>query len=172
VRGALPCDLAPVGLAVVWKLHFSYTSRGRRTLGYFRVFRSCNLLLFVHKLLHWYVKGAKGTLFTKRHVYYPFCRRKWKRSPRITTDDRMNRHPIPELGGLEVRNVNRTALQDLLDRKAGSGLSFSLVGHLRWDLRHIFPVAAGEGAHRTEPSRTLVHAEVDSQSGGWGNLAS
>jgi hypothetical protein len=58
-----------------------------------------------------------------RDVYYPFCRRKWKRSTRITTEDRMNRHLIPELGGLELRNVNRVALQDLLDRKAGGGLS-------------------------------------------------
>jgi integrase len=88
-------------------------------------------------------------------VYYPFCRRKWKRSTRITTEDRMNRHLIPELSGLELRDVNRVALQDLLDRKAGSGLSFSVVGHLRWDLRHIFRVAVAEGMIERNPAELL-----------------
>jgi hypothetical protein len=90
-----------------------------------------------------------------RDVYYPFCRRKWKRSTRITTEDRMNRHLIAELGGLELRNVNRVALQDLLDRKAGGGLSFSVVGHLRWDLRHIFRVAVAEGIIERNPGELL-----------------
>jgi integrase len=88
-------------------------------------------------------------------VYYPFSRRKWKRSTRITTEDRMKRHLIPELVGLELRNVNRVALQDLLDRKAGSGLSFSVVGHLRWDLRHIFRVAVAEGMIERNPAELL-----------------
>lgn len=90
-----------------------------------------------------------------RDVYYPFCRRKWKRSTRTTTEDRMNRHLVAELSGLELRNVNRVALQDLLDRKAGSGLSFSLVGHLRWDLRHIFRVAVAEGIIDRNPAELL-----------------
>jgi hypothetical protein len=85
-----------------------------------------------------------------REVYYPFCRRKWKRSTRITTDDRVNRHLFPnwvvwKFGTLTV------APQDLLDRKAGSGLTFSLVGHLRCDLRHLFRVAVAEGIIERNP---------------------
>jgi site-specific recombinase XerC len=73
----------------------------------------------------------------------------------MNTKYRMDRHLISELGVLEVRNVNRVALQDLLDRKAGSGLSFSLVGHLRWDLRHIFRVAVAEGIIERNPGELL-----------------
>jgi integrase len=42
-----------------------------------------------------------------------------------------------------------------LDRKAGSDLWFSLVGHLRWDLRHIFRVAVAEGIIERNPGELL-----------------
>jgi hypothetical protein len=50
-----------------------------------------------------------------RDVYYPFCRRKWKRSTRMTTEQRINQHIIPELEGSELRSIDRDTLQALLD---------------------------------------------------------
>jgi integrase len=90
-----------------------------------------------------------------RDVYYPFCRRKWKRSTRMTTEDRINHHIILELEDSALRSVGRIALQDLLDRKAAGGLSFSVVNHLRWDLRHMFRVAVAEGFIERNPAELL-----------------
>src|ERR1017187_4094339 len=90
-----------------------------------------------------------------RDVYYPFCRRKWKRSTRMTTEQRIGQHIIPELEDSELRTFRRVALQDLLDRKAGGGLSFSVVTHLRWDLRHIFRVAVADGYIERNPAELL-----------------
>ena len=89
-----------------------------------------------------------------RNVYLPFCRRKWKRSTRMTTEQRINQHIIPELENVELRAVRRNPLQDLLDRKA-AGLSFSVVGHIRWDLRHIFRLAVAEGFIERNPGEML-----------------
>jgi integrase len=90
-----------------------------------------------------------------RDVFYPFCRRKWKRSTKLTTEDRINLHLVRELEDSALRDIPRTVLQDLLDRKAAEGLSFSVVGHLRWDLRHIFRVAVAEGCIERSPAELL-----------------
>lgn len=90
-----------------------------------------------------------------RDVYYPFCRRKWKRSTRMTTEDRIDHHIIPEFENSALRTIGRVALQDLLDRKAAAGLSFSVVNHLRWDLRHIHRVAVAEGYIERNPAELL-----------------
>jgi integrase len=88
-------------------------------------------------------------------VYFPFCRRKWKRSTRMTTEDRITHHLIPEVGDSELRRIGRVALQDVLDRKAAGGLSFSVVTHLRWDFRHIFRIAVAEGFIDRNPAELL-----------------
>ena len=44
-----------------------------------------------------------------RDVYFPFCRRKWKRSTRMTTEQRINCYLVPEIGGLELRGIGRVA---------------------------------------------------------------
>jgi len=90
-----------------------------------------------------------------RDVYYPFCRRKWKRSTRMTTEQRIGQHVISELENSELRAVRRVALQDLLDRRAAAGHSFSVVTHLRWDLRHIFRVAVADGFIERNPAELL-----------------
>ncbi len=90
-----------------------------------------------------------------RDVYFPFCRRKWKRSTRMTTEDRINYHIVPEFEDSALRTIGRVALQDLLDRKAAGGLSFSVVTHLRWDLRHMFRIAAAEGFIERNPAELL-----------------
>lgn len=101
---------------------------------------------------------ASGTMHLGafiRDVYYPFCRRKWKRSTRMTTEQRIDQHIVSELAGSELRSVRRVELQDLLDRKAAAGLSFSVVTHLRWDLRHVFRVAVAEGFIERNPAEML-----------------
>jgi integrase len=90
-----------------------------------------------------------------RDVYFPFCRRKWKRSTRMTTEQRINQHIVPEFEDLALRVFRRPALQDLLDRKGDGGLSFSVITHLRWDLRHIFRVAMAEGFIERNPAELL-----------------
>ena len=90
-----------------------------------------------------------------RSVVFPFCRRKWKKSTRCTTEDRI---PFYLTGPLEKRPIGsfeRDELQSLLDMKAKAGLSFSTVAHLRWDLHQVFDFAVAEGAIRRNPAELL-----------------
>jgi integrase len=50
--------------------------------------------------------------------------------------------------------LDRDELQALLDRKALT-LSFSMVAHLRWDLKQIFDMAVAEGYLRRNPAALL-----------------
>jgi integrase len=106
-----------------------------------------------------------------RDVFYPFCRRKWKRSTRTTSEQRINQHVVPELEGSELRSIDRVVLQDLLDRKAAAGVSFSVVTHLRFDLRQIFHVAVADGFIGRNPAellftpRTAIRAEKRATAG-------
>jgi hypothetical protein len=54
----------------------------------------------------------------------------------------------------ELASFRRDELQDLLDRKAGS-LSFSVVDHLRWDLKQILDMAVAEGQVVRNPALLL-----------------
>jgi len=90
-----------------------------------------------------------------RDVYFPFCRRKWKRSTRMTTEDRINHHLIAQMENSELRSISRTVLQDLLEHKAADGLSYSVCAHLRWDLRHILRIAVAEGFIERNPAELL-----------------
>jgi integrase len=51
--------------------------------------------------------------------------------------------------------MRRDPLQDFLDQKAKSGLSFSVVDHLRWDLRAICELAIEEGLIARNPAKSL-----------------
>jgi hypothetical protein len=54
-------------------------------------------------------------------------------------------HIVRDLGKLEIKNVTRETLQWYLERKSKSGLSHSVVHHLRWDFRAIFRFAFQDG---------------------------
>jgi integrase len=88
-------------------------------------------------------------------AYIPFCRRKWKASTAGTTEQRIRTHLLPHFGNQQCRKISRDELQDFLDAKAASGLSFSLVDHLRWDLRAIFEMGANEGLVSRNPAKLL-----------------
>jgi len=67
-------------------------------------------------------------------VYFVVHRRRWKGSTRMTVEHRVKFHIASEFGERKLDSVTREELQSFLERKAGAGLSFSTVDHLRWDL--------------------------------------
>ena len=89
-----------------------------------------------------------------QQVYLPFYRRKWKRSTVMTNEDRLAHHLTSEFGSRSLGSFNRDELQAVLDRK-GRTLSFSVVDHLRWDLKQIFDMAVAEGYLRRSPASLL-----------------
>jgi integrase len=88
-------------------------------------------------------------------VYLTFFRRKWKRSTALTNEDRIKHHISSEFGQERLSSFTREKLQAFLDRKAESGLSFSVVDHLRWDLKQIFGMAVAEGFIVRNPAQLL-----------------
>jgi hypothetical protein len=81
-----------------------------------------------------------------RLEYFPFFRRKGKRSTAMTNEDRIGHHLIPELQDRALGSFGRDDLQGLLDRNGAEGFSFSTVDHLRWDLKQAFEMAVPETA--------------------------
>jgi len=88
-------------------------------------------------------------------VYLPFYRGKWKRSTAGTNMDRIEHHLIPEFGDCTLGSFHRDQLQQFLNEKAESGLSFSTVDHLRWDLRQVFEMAKAEGYLLRNPAQLI-----------------
>lgn len=86
-------------------------------------------------------------------IYFPYYSRKWKESTRQENFQRVNNHLVGAFGDRELSAFRRDELQDLLDQK--SGLSFSVVDHLRWDLNQIFEMAVAEGQVPKNPARLL-----------------
>ena len=103
------------------------------------------------------VPPSKSWLYADfmERVYLPFYRRKWKRSTAMTNEDRMKNHLVSEFGSLTLGSFNREQLQDFLDRKGATGLSFSVVDHLRWDLKQVFDMAVAEGFVVRNPAQLL-----------------
>src|SRR5215813_6947583 len=90
-----------------------------------------------------------------RDSFLPFSRRRWKLSTASTTGDRIRKHILPDLGTLEIPSITRDLLQQYLEQKAAQGLSFSLVDHLRWDLRAILRLAVQDRLLGSNPAEML-----------------
>jgi len=88
-------------------------------------------------------------------TYLPFYSRKWKLSTKETNEDRLRVHLMPVYEQRKLGSFNRDELQDLLDAKAQAGLSYSVVAHLRWDLRQVFRMAVQEGHLLRNPAELL-----------------
>ena len=88
-------------------------------------------------------------------VYLPFYRGKWKESTASTTENRIQHHIVKELGPERLEDLTLAPLQQFLERKAASGLSFSVVDHLRWDLTSMFEMAVSEKVIRVNPTAAL-----------------
>lgn len=87
--------------------------------------------------------------------YLPFYRRKWKQSSAATNEERLRVHLMPEFSSRTLGSFTRDELQDLLDQKAGQGYSYSVVAHIRWDLRQILRMAVCEGYLVRNPAELL-----------------
>lgn len=88
-------------------------------------------------------------------IYYPFYKRKWKRSTAANNVNRVNIHLLAPFGERRVSSFRRDELQTFLDGKSAAGLSFSVVDHLRWDLNQIFGMAVAEDVIRKNPAALL-----------------
>src|SRR3984957_16929313 len=88
-------------------------------------------------------------------VYLPFQRGKWKESTKETSEQRIRVHLLQELGNNQIGGFSPSGLQAFLERKATVPLSFSVVDHLRWDLRSMFEMAVAEKVIAVNPATTL-----------------
>ena len=88
-------------------------------------------------------------------VYLPFYRGKWKESTASTSENRLQHHIVKELGSQRLEDLTLAGLQQFLDRKATSGLSFSIVDHLRWDLTSVLEMAVSEKVITVNPTPAL-----------------
>lgn len=88
-------------------------------------------------------------------VYYPFYKRKWKQSTAANNINRVDAHVVGILGERPVIEFRRDDLQRFLDERCASGLSFSMVDHLRWDLKQIFEMAVAEDLITRNPAILL-----------------
>ena len=95
-----------------------------------------------------------------RDMFLPLSRRKWKLSTASTTGDRIRKHIVTDLGELEILSITRDLLQQYLEQKAAEGRSFSVVDHLRWDLRAIFRLAVQDRVLTQSPAETLFTPRV------------
>ena len=88
-------------------------------------------------------------------VALPFYRLRWKTSTAHTTENRMRHHLWEAFKDTQLHRLGLRELQGFLNSKAKSGLSRSIVAHLRWDLSAIFKVALAEGYVQRDVSVAL-----------------
>ena len=88
-------------------------------------------------------------------VYLPFYLGKWKESTAGTSENRIRHHIGKELGRERLADLTLAKLQKFLERKAVSGMSYSVVDHLRWDLSSMFDMAVSEQVIPVNPARAL-----------------
>ena len=98
--------------------------------------------------------GARPLLLREfvEQTFLPFQLGKWKKSTAGTSENRIRHHIVKGIGNIAVKDFSLTTLQEFLKRKAGEGLSFSTVDHLRWDLSAIFEMAVAEKVITADPS--------------------
>jgi hypothetical protein len=75
------------------------------------------------------------------NVYFSYYSRKWKASRCENNKQRMRTHLLAAFEGRTLDSLLRDELQDFMDAKGNACLSFSVVDHLRWDLKQIFDMA-------------------------------
>ena len=69
------------------------------------------------------------------NTYLPFYRKKWKRITDTARTASISHHIVGTFGTQELASLTRDQLQAFLDDR--KHLSYSMVDHLRWDLKQI-----------------------------------
>jgi integrase len=95
-----------------------------------------------------------GEFVTK--IFLPFYERGWKESTVQSNRERIGYHLTAAFEHCRLGQLRRDGLQQFLDRKAAAGLSYSVVAHLRWDLRQIGRMAVSEGHIKRNPAELLI----------------
>lgn len=90
-----------------------------------------------------------------RQVHLPFYRRKWKASTAYSNEGRLKLHLLREFDARSLNSFTRDECQAFLDGKAAEGHAFSVISHLRWDLRQIFRMGVVEGYIPRNPAELL-----------------
>src|SRR5579863_4608299 len=72
--------------------------------------------------------------------YFDFYTGKWKASTAENNKQRIRTHLVEALRERDMASIRRNELQELLKAKSKTH-SFSVVDHLRWDLKQIFDMA-------------------------------
>jgi integrase len=88
-------------------------------------------------------------------VFLPFQRGKWKSSTIGTSEHRIKSHITNDLGNVAITKFTPRFLQAYLQQKFEAGLSYSMVQHLRFDLKAIFRLAVAEGVLSVNPTLSL-----------------
>ena len=86
--------------------------------------------------------------------YFDFYTGKWKASTAENNKQRIRTHLVEAFRDRELASLKRDEFQALLDAKSKTH-SFSVVDHLRWDLRQICSMAIAEGLLRLNPAALL-----------------
>jgi hypothetical protein len=94
--------------------------------------------------------------------YFDFYMGKWKASTAENNKQRIRTHLVEVFSVREMASIRRDELRKLLDGKSKTH-SFSVVDHLRWDLRQIFSMAIAEGILRLNPAALLYTKETKRQ---------
>jgi hypothetical protein len=88
-------------------------------------------------------------------IYLPWYRAKWKASTAQCNAERVAYHLVSRFEERKLSSLIDLELQCMLEEKAGAGLSYSVVAHLRWDLRQILRLAVSKGALDRNPAEEL-----------------
>jgi integrase len=86
--------------------------------------------------------------------YFEFYTGKWKSSTADNNKQRIRTHLVEPFCERDMASFRRDELQELLNGKSQTH-SFSVVDHLRWDLKQIFDMAIAEGLLRLSPAALL-----------------
>jgi integrase len=148
----------------VWRVQWRENGRGRtRILGRVSELSRAEARAELDRILSaapGATAGRKTSPVTLRRFvldeYLTVRSRVWKRSTAATTDQLIRDHILEALGDRPIASISRRELQDHLDGLARAGLSASVVGHVRWQLRAIFAMAQADGLVAQNPATALL----------------
>jgi integrase len=82
-------------------------------------------------------------------VYFPFYRRKWKPLTAESRTISIKHHIVGAFGPRRIASLTRDDLQNFLDER--KTMAFTMVDHLRWDLKQILDLAVAENVIPRNP---------------------